>query len=798
MRTQLRLVGRFTGRTAVSLAAVVLVATGVGVVLLLMRSHWPSLDDAESDFSVNLRQALTGNLIADKAFTAIGGFGGAVVLWWLVTVGAGCMLIRHQRRLAIFFVVVGFGALVATPLTNALVAWLQPEAPNLSFAASGSTFPSAHTLNATVLCGALLLGLLPIVQGRPRRWVVGLTIVAVLLVGFSRAALGVERVSDLIGGWLVGLGWLGLTASAFRRWRIDAGDRRRPLSEGLEPEAAAQLTATRFAPVPHVRRGLAWLAAAWIFVVAVVAGLGMLVKAWSPGFDEAPSHWLAAQRTDKLTAWSLFWSDLGNTHTITLVLLSVVPLAVAATRRLRPAAFLLVLLIGESTIFVASSTIVDRDRPYVTLLDGHLPTSSFPSGHVAATTCLYGGLAVLLVPRARGWLRGPVLGLAVFMPLAIAASRLYRGAHHPLDVTGGALLALLWICAVTLAVRPNADLLEPTGTAADPVPQPRPTEGSVPVVGHGPGTRSAVVVNPIKLPRAVTKQDEIGAILAGAGWPMPTWHETTVEDPGGGQARQAVQDGAGVVFAAGGDGTVMACANALAGTGVALAVLPCGTGNLLARNLGLPMRLNDAVAMATADGRRQLDVGLVGDQCFLIMAGMGLDAQMLHDAPAKLKASVGWLAYGLAVVRHLCTLPMNVQIGLDGAPAFTRRARTVLVGNVGGLPGGLRLLPDAEPDDGVLDVAILMPPRIRDWFALAWALVRQRRTPPSMEVFRARHVEIRSDVVQPRQLDGELIAPSHAMTASIRTAALWLCVPPPALGPPAPVAGTMDTATQPV
>jgi diacylglycerol kinase family enzyme len=147
-----------------------------------------------------------------------------------------------------------------------------------------------------------------------------------------------------------------------------------------------------------------------------------------------------------------------------------------------------------------------------------------------------------------------------------------------------------------------------------------------------------------------------------------------------------------------------------------------------------------------------------------------------------LKARIGWPAYGLAALRHLCALPMTVEISLDGAPPLTRQARTVLVGNCGGLQGGIRLMPDAVPDDGVLDVAVLMPPRRRNWLALAWALLRRQRTPPSIEVFRAAHIAIRSDQQHPRQLDGELIQPSHAMTVGIRPGALRVCVPPQAAG----------------
>jgi diacylglycerol kinase family enzyme len=298
-----------------------------------------------------------------------------------------------------------------------------------------------------------------------------------------------------------------------------------------------------------------------------------------------------------------------------------------------------------------------------------------------------------------------------------------------------------------------------------------------------------VVANPTKVKYGGAHQRQIHAALASAGWPKPLWLETTREDPGSGQTRQAIQAGAEVIFACGGDGTVTACASELAGAQTALAVVPSGTGNLLAANLNLPARPADAVAAATARGRQRLDIGVVGDRCFTVMTGMGFDAQMLRDTPETLKARLGWPAYAIAAAHHLCETPMQVSISLDHAPPFTRRARTVLVANVGRLQGGLRLLPSAAPDDGLLDVAVLMPPKRRSWLPLAWALIRHRPTAPMMETFQARHVEISSDTEQPRELDGDLIEPSHTLTAAVRPAALWVCVPQP------PSAGTSTSTS---
>ena len=305
---------------------------------------------------------------------------------------------------------------------------------------------------------------------------------------------------------------------------------------------------------------------------------------------------------------------------------------------------------------------------------------------------------------------------------------------------------------------------------------------------------AAVVANPVKVKDGGPGHAQIRAALARAGWPAPLWLETTWEDPGGGQTRQAVQAGAEIIFACGGDGTVTACASELAGTDAALAVVPAGTGNLLAANLKLPAHPAKAVVAATAGGRRRLDVGMVEGRCFTVMAGMGFDAQMLRDTPESLKARLGWPAYVIAAARHLCETPMQVSISLDGAPPFTRRARTVLVGNVGELRGGLRLLPAARPDDGLLDVAVLMPPRRRSWLPLAWSLLRHKHTTPAMETFQARQVEISSDTEHPRELDGDLIEPSRTLTAAVRPAALWMCVPEK---PAAGIAATGARATAP-
>jgi diacylglycerol kinase family enzyme len=293
------------------------------------------------------------------------------------------------------------------------------------------------------------------------------------------------------------------------------------------------------------------------------------------------------------------------------------------------------------------------------------------------------------------------------------------------------------------------------------------------------GPRSAVVVNPVKVPDMDQLRRFICSGLAEAGWPEPAWFTTTPEDPGAGMAARAVEEGAELVFACGGDGTVMACVTALAGTDVAMAVLPAGTGNLLAANLGLAGDAATGVQVALDGGRRRIDVGVLGDRCFAVMAGMGFDAQMLAGTSERAKKRIGWLAYVGGGIRHLRDRPMRARIVLDGGAPMPRRPRSVIVGNVGRLQGGVRLLREAQPDDGKLDVAILSPKSLRHWAALAWAVIRRNERVPLMETYTAERVEIYSNRAQPRQLDGDLIEPGKNMLIRVRHRALLLCVPQP-------------------
>ena len=290
--------------------------------------------------------------------------------------------------------------------------------------------------------------------------------------------------------------------------------------------------------------------------------------------------------------------------------------------------------------------------------------------------------------------------------------------------------------------------------------------------------RSAVVFNPTKAGKPDKVRRQIREALLAKGFADPLWLETTAADPGTGQCRRALDDGAEIVFVSGGDGTVMACAQVLAGTDVALALLPAGTGNLLARNLGVPRDLAGAVAVAASGVRRRIDVGVAGDRKFLIMAGMGFDAQMLDGAPAALKSTVGWPAYVVSALRHLREPRHTFTLTIDGGPSFERRGRGVLVGNVGRLQGGLPVLPDAVPDDGLLDVAIINTRGLGGWALLLGAVVLRRPDARRLETMRASRVTVRCSQSLPTELDGEVLEATDELDIAVLPGALTLMVPP--------------------
>ena len=298
-----------------------------------------------------------------------------------------------------------------------------------------------------------------------------------------------------------------------------------------------------------------------------------------------------------------------------------------------------------------------------------------------------------------------------------------------------------------------------------------------------PGARrAAVVANPTKHDDVAKLQDAVRAAMAEHGWDEPLWFETTPADPGAGQAAQAVRSGVDLVLACGGDGTVTACAEGVAGSGVPLGILPFGTGNLLARNLGLPLDPDAALATALTGRDRRLDAGSANGRPFVVMAGLGFDAKMLGESSEPLKKRLGWAAYVLSAVRHLRDRPVRVSLVADGGPPQRLRASAVIVGNVGWLQGGIRLFPDAEPDDGILDAVVLTARGWGGWLRLVARMLLRRQAPGQLTSLRFRQLTVTADREQPWELDGEVMGGTRRLMIVTQPGRLLVRVPDPAAG----------------
>jgi YegS/Rv2252/BmrU family lipid kinase len=301
-------------------------------------------------------------------------------------------------------------------------------------------------------------------------------------------------------------------------------------------------------------------------------------------------------------------------------------------------------------------------------------------------------------------------------------------------------------------------------------------------------SRPAVVINPTRFDDASTVRAQICTVCAELGWAEPLWLETSAADPGLGQAEAALAAGVDVVLACGGDGTIRNVAQILAGSGIPLGLLPAGTGNLLARNLGIPLDdLASATRMALCGLNRPIDVGRVWidegaeEQVFLVMAGMGFDAAIMAGAPSELKARVGPLAYFISGIRALKGPQIRIAVGIDAHPELRRRVRTVVVGNCGKLLAGLVLMPAAKIDDGLLDVVAIAPQGIIGWLAVtARVLSRRRSGHPIVEHWQGTTVTLTAEGPHQAQLDGDPIGEVRALRMRTDQGALLVRVRPTA------------------
>ena len=271
---------------------------------------------------------------------------------------------------------------------------------------------------------------------------------------------------------------------------------------------------------------------------------------------------------------------------------------------------------------------------------------------------------------------------------------------------------------------------------------------------------------------------ELREVLAREGVTDPIWHEVKKSRKAPGRARQALSQGARLIFVWGGDGMVQHCVDALAGTDAVLAVLPAGTANLLATNLDIPQRLAEAVRIGLHGERRRLDTGSVNGEHFAVMAGAGLDARMISGAKRKLKNRLGRAAYLYTGAKGLRARPATATVKVDGKPFFSGPVSLVLAGNVGRVLGGIEAFPDAEPDDGLLELGVVTAANPVEWVrALGQVALGQVGESPFVQLTRGQRFVIRFDRDQLYELDGGARRAVRKLKIEVCPASISVCVP---------------------
>jgi diacylglycerol kinase family enzyme len=271
---------------------------------------------------------------------------------------------------------------------------------------------------------------------------------------------------------------------------------------------------------------------------------------------------------------------------------------------------------------------------------------------------------------------------------------------------------------------------------------------------------------------------ELREVLASEGFASPLWYEVDKSKKAPQYAREAVAQGADLIFVWGGDGMVQRCVDTVAGTGAVLAILPAGTANLLATNLNIPADIAAAVKVGLHGDRRELDTATVNGEHFAVMAGTGFDALMIKEASRRMKRRLGRLAYIYTGTKNLSATGMRAEVKIDGQRYYTGRLSCVLVGNVGKLFGGVEVFGNAQPDDGVVEVGLVTARSPGQWARTFGRLAAG--TPeksPFVRVTRGRKIRVRLNSKVPYELDGGARKKCRTLRIKVHPASVRICVP---------------------
>jgi diacylglycerol kinase (ATP) len=269
--------------------------------------------------------------------------------------------------------------------------------------------------------------------------------------------------------------------------------------------------------------------------------------------------------------------------------------------------------------------------------------------------------------------------------------------------------------------------------------------------------------------RKVLAQREVGDVF---------WREVPKSRFAPKQVKSALAEGVDLIFVWGGDGMVQRCIDVVAGTDARLAIIPAGTANLLATNLGIPKDIEAAVEIGLAGNLRSIDVGRMNGERFAVMAGAGFDARMIADADGALKDRVGRLAYIWTGAKNIRAKPFRAKITVDGSRWYDGDASCILLGNVGKLFGGVEAFEDAHPDDGLLELGVVTAEGVREWAGtMVRAVVGTASKSPHAQTTKVRSVRIKLDRKVPYEIDGGDRTKARKLRIDVEPEAVRICVP---------------------
>jgi diacylglycerol kinase (ATP) len=276
---------------------------------------------------------------------------------------------------------------------------------------------------------------------------------------------------------------------------------------------------------------------------------------------------------------------------------------------------------------------------------------------------------------------------------------------------------------------------------------------------------------------------QLRELLKAAGYPQPLWYEVAKSRQAPDCARTAMSKGADLIFVWGGDGTVQRCIDAVAGTGAAIAILPAGTANLLAGNLGIPKDMEAAVQIGLHGDRRPLDTGTINGEHFAVMAGAGLDARTMKDADAGLKDRIGRAAYLWTGAKQLDANPVMATIEVEGREFYRGKISCVLIGNMSEVFSGIEVFSGSRPDDGLLEIGVITAKSRIQWArTVARVVLGRAENSPFIVTSRGKSMKVNFAKKTSYELDGGVRKPTNKLKIKVHPSSVSICVPVPDTG----------------